>query len=127
MAGFYTTHAQVVVRRNVTVIKKTPPPPRIIIAPPRPTVVVAVAPKKYSIVYVGNVPYYYEGGVFYIKEGSAENYKQVQPPLGAVIASLPEDAKQMTIDGTLYYESKNIVYKKIVIDGKDLYEVVGTN
>ncbi len=135
------TQAQVVVTRRpaaVTVVR-TPvtrvyyPARRVVVAPRpvvvapiyRPGIVIASLPAYYGIAWVGRVPYYYSGGVFYVKTEGTESYKVVLPPQGTIVPALPDGSVKTMIDGKPYYEFQGIIYKEVIIDNSIKYEVSG--
>ena len=52
-----------------------------------------------------------------------ENYEVVGPPVGATVPYLPEDAKEITVNGKAYYESEGTYYKPFSSDGEVIYMV----
>ena len=69
--------------------------------------------------------YFYQDGVFYVKEKNGE-YKVILPPAGALVESLPEDYVMVTLnDGKEYYKVDDTIYKVSLIDGKPYFEVLG--
>jgi len=130
------TNAQVAVVRRGAVVVRHPyvrpvhpvvrvPAPRPVVVYPRPGVVVAALPAYYSMYYRGGVPYYYSDGIYYVKEEKNDSYKVVQPPVGTLVPVLPEEAKQNVLDGRVYYEFQNVIYKEVQTEEGLKYEVVG--
>lgn len=69
--------------------------------------------------------YFYQDGVFYVKDANGE-YKVIVPPAGALVESLPEDYDMVTLkDGNEYYKVDDTVYKVTIVDGKPYFEVLG--
>lgn len=69
--------------------------------------------------------YFYQDGVFYVKEKNGE-YKVILPPAGALVENLPEDYVMVTLnDGKEYYKVDDTIYKVSLIDGKPYFEVLG--
>jgi hypothetical protein len=62
--------------------------------------------------------YSYADGVYYRKV--EDEYEVTQPPIGAVLEELPEDAREIDFDGVSAYELNEAVYKAI----EDGYEVI---
>ena len=65
--------------------------------------------------------YYYQDGVFYILEDG--QYAVVEPPIGAIVTGIPSDYEEVELDGTVYYQVEDTLYKPSVIDGTLCYEV----
>lgn len=69
--------------------------------------------------------YYYDDGVFFIKNASGQ-YETIVPPAGAVIEELPDDYSTATLsDGKEYYLVDDTVYRLILNEGKPYFEVLG--
>lgn len=69
--------------------------------------------------------YFYQDGVFYVKDSNGE-YKVIVPPAGALVETLPEDYDMITLnDGNEYYKVDDTVYRVTVVDGKPYFEVLG--
>ena len=69
--------------------------------------------------------YFYQDGVFYVKEQNGE-YKVIVPPAGALVENLPDDYIMVTLnDGKEYYKVDDTIYKVSLIDGKPYFEVLG--
>lgn len=69
--------------------------------------------------------YFYQDGVFYVKDASGQ-YKTIVPPAGALVESLPEDYDMVTLsDGKEYYKVDDTIYQVTVSDGKPFFEVLG--
>ena len=62
--------------------------------------------------------YNYADGVFY-SEVDGE-YEIAEPPVGAIISELPEDAEEIDFEGLTAYELNEAVYKAV----EDGYEVI---
>lgn len=67
--------------------------------------------------------YYYNDGVFYMKEG--DGYTVIVPPAGALVENLPEDFEVVDYGGVEYYKVDDTLYRTVVIDGKAWFEVLG--
>ncbi len=69
--------------------------------------------------------YFYQDGIFYIKDSAGE-YKVIVPPAGALVETLPEDYDMVTLkDNNEYYKVDDTVYRITISDGKPLFEVLG--
>ena len=68
--------------------------------------------------------YYYEDGVFFIKDKNGK-YITIVPPAGALVRELPDDYETITLDGEEYYKVDDTVYKLSIIDGSPYFEVLG--
>ena len=127
VAPVYAPARRVVVAPRAVVVA----PARILVVPPvyRAGVVIAALPAYYTVTYVGSVPYYYSGGVYYIKtdqpQGSREGYEAVMPPVGTVVPSLPDGTRTFQVDGKTYFEYEHVVYKEVIVEDTVKYEVVG--
>ncbi len=68
--------------------------------------------------------YYYGDGFFY--QDDAGEYTVVDPPVGAEVTSLPDDAQSIMINGEQYYEEKGVYYMPVTKDdGSLVYQVAG--
>ena len=125
-ATMYQMSAQVVLRRSVAVVHRPVPVVRPYVRPVAYPVVVAPVPlPRYHVpVYHAGNPYYYSNGVFYVKVENSESYKVVLPPVGTIVPSLPNGAKETVIDGKIYYEYEDVIYKSVIVEEKVKYEVV---
>ena len=65
--------------------------------------------------------YYYQDGVFYILEDG--QYAVVEPPIGAIVTGIPSDYEEVELDGTVYYQVEDTLYKPSVVNGTLYYEV----
>jgi hypothetical protein len=84
-----------------------------------------VLPFGYYPFYWGSSLYYYYGGVFYSPYDNG-GYQVTEPPVGAGVPDLPDDAQPIKIDGVQYYELDGVYYKESVDDkGKKVYVVAG--
>ncbi len=70
------------------------------------------------------VEYYYEDGVFFIKDKDGK-YVTIVPPAGALVQELPDDYETITLDGDEYYKVDDTVYRITIIDGSPYFEVLG--
>lgn len=96
-----------------------------IIAPPI-GININILPRSYRQVYVGDVPYYYYGGVYYKKGKKKNTYEVVEAPLGASVPELPEGAEVVVINNQKFYEMNGTYYKEEIKDNSEIwYTVVG--
>jgi hypothetical protein len=74
--------------------------------------------------YWGDAEYYYGDGFYYQNDGG--QYTVVEPPIGAEVKSLPNDAKPIMINGEQYYEEKGVYYLPVKKDdGTTVYQITG--
>lgn len=86
-----------------------------------------VLPFGYYPFYWNSALYYYYGGIFYAPYDNG-GYQVTEPPVGAAVPSLPDDATSIKIDGIQYYEADGVYYKQTTDDkGKRIYVVAGRN
>ena len=71
-----------------------------------------------------SVEYFYEDGVFFIKDKNGK-YVTIVPPAGALVQELPDDYDTITLDGKEYYKVDDTVYRLTIIDGSPYFEVLG--
>lgn len=84
----------------------------------------SVLPYGYYPFYWGPYQYYYSAGLFYRYNNN--QYTVVEPPVGAAIKDLPDNAQSIVINGAQYYELNGVYYQPITKDdGSVVYEVVG--
>jgi hypothetical protein len=115
--------------------------------------VVYTVPAATTVVYVNQTPYYYYGGTYYVvtsepaqkpppvEEGQAEpdgapevppmadtaddeNYEVVEPPIGATVPYVPEEAAEETVNGKKYLVYEGTYYRPFASDGETIYMVV---
>jgi hypothetical protein len=65
---------------------------------------------------------YYYGGAYYEKTGSG--YQVVQPMAGSLVEHVPQGAEEVQIGDMKYLKYGETYYQPVVIDGKNMYEVV---
>ncbi len=83
-----------------------------------------VLPYGYYPFYWGDYQYYYSDGLFYQYDDS--QYTVVEPPVGAEVTTLPDNAQSIMINGVQYYEVNGVYYQPVTKDdGTVVYEVVG--
>jgi hypothetical protein len=68
--------------------------------------------------------YYYEDGMFFIRN-AAGKYVTIVPPAGALVQKLPDDYQVVSINGQEYYAVDDTIYRASVIDGSLYFEVLG--
>jgi hypothetical protein len=120
----------------------------VVVAPP-PTVVVYAVPTYTTVVYAGTTPYYYAGNAYYVATDAPapqpeipdgvvlqeseenppmteddHNYEVVEPPVGATVPYLPDEANEQRINGTTYFLYEGTYYRPFVSDGETIYQVV---
>jgi hypothetical protein len=84
----------------------------------------AYLPYGYYPFYFGDDEFFYSGGLFYQYNNSI--YTVVEPPIGAELATLPEKAQSIVINGQQYYELNGVYYQPYTKDdGTIVYQVVG--
>jgi len=59
-------------------------------------------------IFVGGVPYFYDDGIYYQQLG--DEYQEVYPPAGAVIAQLPEGTIEIVAGDAVYYYAGGAFY-----------------
>jgi len=81
-------------------------------------------PYGYYPFYWDDYPYYFSDGYFY--QYNNDEYTVVEPPIGALIKSLPSNAKSIVINGQQYYELNGVYYLPVKMeDGTVQYEIAG--
>lgn len=81
-------------------------------------------PYGYYPFWWGDYQYFYSDGYYYRYDN--DNYTVVEPPLGAVLNSLPSGAKSLLIDGEQYYELNGVYYQAVTKDdGSTGYQIAG--
>lgn len=100
----------------------------IVVMPPR-GFRVSVLPVGHVRIVVGPSVYFYHSGVYYLETtevvSNGEKYEVTNPPVGIEIANISEDAEEVYIDGKVFYEFNDVIYKEIINDDGNLaYEVV---
>ncbi len=87
---------------------------------------VSIIPALHTIFKFNNVNYYCSDGVIYAPT-SNDQFEVVQPQVGMVIPELPVvNVSEVVIDGMVYFEFDNILYKQIPTTSGLQYEVIGT-
>jgi len=83
-----------------------------------------VLPYAYYPFFWGDYQYYLCNGLFYTYDN--EEYTVVEPPIGAEVASLPDKAQSIVINGQQYYEVDGVYYQAVTKDdGTVVYMVAG--
>jgi hypothetical protein len=83
-----------------------------------------VLPFGYYPFYFGNTQFFYSGGLYYRQY--EREYKVVVPPVGAEVPNLPDDAQEVTVNGTLFFEYKGVYYQaREKAEGKTVYVIAG--
>jgi len=83
-----------------------------------------ILPYGYYPFYYGDYQYFYSDGLFYQYDNS--QYTVVEPPIGAQVTSLPDNAQSIVINGQQYYEANGVYYMPYKKDdGTMVYEVAG--
>ena len=115
---------------------------------------VYAVPSFTTVVYVGNTPYYYSNGTYYVATdapadkpppdddtqtasngGDAppeppemteddHNYQVVSAPVGATVTYLPDDAEQKEVGGKNYYVYDGTYYQAFASGDETIYMVV---
>jgi len=81
-------------------------------------------PYGYYPFFWGDYQYFFCDGLFYTYGG--DEYTVVEPPVGAEVTSLPENAQSIVINGLQYYECNGVYYTAVTKDdGSIVYEVAG--
>lgn len=84
----------------------------------------AVLPYGYYPFYYGDFQYYYSDGLYYQFDNN--QYTVVEPPIGAEITQLPENAQSIVINGQQYYELNGVYYQPVTKDdGSIVYMIAG--
>ncbi|MFI3266145.1 MAG: DUF6515 family protein [Rikenellaceae bacterium] len=87
---------------------------------------VSLLPTHRTLFNFGNKVYYCAAGAIYQKLSSTE-YIVVEPEVGMVVPELPEvNVREVSIDGYIYFEFDDIIYKQVPTTQGIQYEVVGS-
>jgi hypothetical protein len=85
---------------------------------------VKILPMGHRKIFIGAVPHYYYAGTYYRQIG--DEYEAIEPSIGAIVPELPEDGvEEVVIDGQMFYEYDNVLYKSVVTKTGVQYEVAG--
>jgi hypothetical protein len=91
---------------------------------PRIGLSVNVLPYGYYPFYYGPSLYYYGGGMYY--QQTDNTFTVVEPPIGAEVKQLPDNAQSIVINGVQYYELNGVYYQPITKDdGTRSYQIAG--
>lgn len=91
---------------------------------PRIGLSVNVLPYGYYPFYYGPSLYYYGGGMYY--QQTDNTFTVVEPPIGAEVKQLPDNAQSIVINGVQYYELNGVYYQPITKDDGSLsYQIAG--
>jgi hypothetical protein len=71
---------------------------------------------------LANAAYYYYAGTYY--QHYDNEYVVVQPPLGALVQSIPEGGQQVVIDGDTFYIVDGVQYQAVLYNGSIWYKVI---
>lgn len=99
---------------------------RYVLTPPPFGLRVSIIPAIHTIIRFNNINYYCAEGVIY-RPTSGDEFEVVEPQIGMVVPQLPEvNVQEVIIDGKIYFEFDNILYKQIPTTSGLQYEVIGT-
>ncbi|HJV76854.1 MAG TPA: DUF6515 family protein, partial [Paludibacter sp.] len=70
-------------------------------------------------------PYYYYFGTFYIPVD--KQYEVVEPPIGAMVETIPQGYEKLDIEGQTYYISNGVQYKAVMRNNEVWYQVIKNN
>ena len=81
---------------------------------------IAVLPVGHVRVVVGSSVMYYHSGIYYTEIQRAtteeERYEVIQPPVDTIVSEISADAEEVMIDGNVFYEYNDVMYKKVTLD-----------
>ena len=81
-------------------------------------------PYGYYPFYWDNYPYYFSEGFYYQYDNN--QYKVVEPPIGAEVTQLPEKAQSIAINDRQYYELNGVYYQPVTKNnGTVIYQIEG--
>ena len=83
---------------------------------------VTAPPRGYVPVYYGGVNYAYYGGYYY--QPASTGYVVVEPPVGAILPTLPPGSTATTVNGQTYFIYNNTYYRPVLVNGATGYQVV---
>lgn len=101
----------------------------IIVIPPR-GFRIATLPVGYVRIVIGLSVYFYHSGVYYLETTTTSTesegkYEVTQPPVGVILNEISDDAEEVYIEGNVFYEYNDVLYKKETDSNKKTtYEVV---
>lgn len=83
-----------------------------------------ILPYGFYPFFWADLQYYYYGGLFYTYDNN--EYTVVEPPVGAEVSSICDNAESIVINGEQYYECDGVYYQKVTKDdGTVVYVVAG--
>jgi hypothetical protein len=65
---------------------------------------------------------YYYGGAYY--EKSSDGYTVVQPTAGSLVEHVPEGAEEVQVGDMKLLKYGETYYQPVIVDGKEMYEVM---
>jgi hypothetical protein len=84
----------------------------------------AALPYGYYPFFWADLQYFYCDGLFYTADNG--EYTVVEPPVGAEVSSICDNAESIVINGQQYYECDGVYYQKVTKDdGTVVYVVAG--
>jgi hypothetical protein len=84
----------------------------------------AVLPYGYYPFFWADLQYFYNDGLFYTYDNN--EYTVVEPPVGAEVTSICDNAESIVINGQQYYECNGVYYQKVTKDdGTVVFVVAG--
>ena len=101
----------------------------IVVMPPR-GFRIHVLPVGYVRIVVGPSIYFYHSGVYYSESAVSTTeadgkYEVTKAPVGVVLNDISEDSEEIVIDGKIFYEYNDVLYKKVInSEGIASYKVV---
>jgi len=101
----------------------------IVVMPPR-GFRIHVLPVGHVRIVVGPSIYFYHSGVYYSEStvSSTEDngkYEVTKAPVGVVLNEISKDSEEIIIDGKVFYEYNDVLYKKVInSEGIASYKVV---
>ncbi len=110
--SYYPVRGMYFVRRQGVYVRTFPPRGFRLRALPATAIALTVNGNRYN----------YADGIFYQKSNE-EDYEITEPPIGAIVEELPEDATELDFDGLTAYELNKAVYK-VVEDGYEIIDVL---
>ncbi|MFI3262686.1 MAG: DUF6515 family protein [Rikenellaceae bacterium] len=97
----------------------------VLVAPPV-GLITTIANTVLKTIIHNNKTYYTSGGIIYQQKGN-NNYVVTQPEYGMIVPELPEvNVREVYVDGTIFFEFENVLYKQIPTSQGVQYQVVGT-
>jgi hypothetical protein len=83
-----------------------------------------ILPYGYYPFFWADLQYFYDDGLFYTYDSG--EYTVVEPPVGAEVASICDNAESIVINGEQYYECNGVYYQKVTKDdGSVVFVVAG--